>query len=675
MAQITGNELRKKYLEFFKNREHVEVPSAPMVPQNDPTTLFTSSGMQPMIPYLLGESHPEGTRIVDSQRCFRAEDIEEVGDNRHTTAFEMLGNWSLGDYFKKEQLTWIFEFLTKEVGLNPQKLFVTVFKGDQDATIVDDSGAKSSLGKDEEAITIWKELFKQHGINAEYVDDADQNGMQGGRIFGYPVKKNWWSRSGIPSKMPPGEPGGPDSEIFYEFDHVEHDPAFGEQCHVNCDCGRYLEIGNSVFMQFQKQDDGTFKELEQKNIDFGGGLERMLAAVYDNPDVFLTDLFWPVIQQIEHLSHQKYAGDSQKAYRIIADHLKAAVMLASDGVIPSNKAQGYMMRRLIRRAVGAGRTLGLTENFTQEIVPLIQDMYKVQYPQVTDAHILEVIQEEETKFRKTLDNALSAVSEFWEKLDKIMGPVPEKDLTDPNSESVKHLAKTAFDFYQSHGLPSDIFFDELNKWMKVTLEARQALQEEFFKLFQAHQDLSRTASAGMFKGGLAEHSEQIIQYHTTTHLLQQALRDVLGEHVVQRGSNITNERLRFDFTSNERLTQDQIKRVEEIVNQKIQAKIPVYFQNMPLEIARQTGAIGLFGEKYPDIVKVYTIGPQPQSGRVGESIEDVGEVVPRASVYSREFCGGPHVSNTSEIRGTFKIQKDEKIAKDVVRIKAVLIRP
>lgn len=648
MSQITGNELRKKYIEFFKNKQHVEVPSAPMVPQNDPTTLFTSSGMQPMIQYLLGEVHPEGTRIVDSQRCFRAEDIEEVGDNRHTTAFEMLGNWSLGDYFKKEQLTWIFEFLTKEVGLDPTKLYVTVLRGDPETTVIDENGNKSILAKDEETIALWKELFTKHGIKAEYVDNSPEFGMQNGRIFGYPVKKNWWSRSGVPSKMPPGEPGGPDAEIFYEFTHVEHDQSYGQNCHVNCDCGRYMEIGNSVFMQYQKQEDGSFKELSQKNIDFGGGLERMLAASYNNPDVFTTDLFSPIINKIEHLSGVKYYTESQKLFRIVADHLKAATMLASDGVIPSNKAQGYMMRRLIRRAIGAGRSLGITDNFTSQIIPVIQSMYSTQYPQMNNSEIINIIEEEEIKFRKTLDSALEEVNKILK-----IGLTNEQ------------IAQQAFTLYQSNGLPSDIFLDEYEKKFasSFSLEDRQEIQELFDKHFKSHQDLSRSSSAGMFKGGLAEHSDQIIQYHTATHLLQQALRDVLGNHVVQRGSNITNERLRFDFTSNEKLTPDQKKKIEDIVNSKIKECLPVSFQILPLEEAKNSGAIGLFGEKYPDMVKVYSIGPLPE----GEIIRS------REEVYSREFCGGPHVSNTSDIKGIFTIQKDEKISKDIVRIKAVLI--
>jgi alanyl-tRNA synthetase len=648
MSNLTGNQIRQKYLEFFKKRGHVEVPSASLVPQNDPTTLFTSSGMQPMIAYFLGEAHPEGDKIVDSQRCFRAEDIEEVGDNRHTTAFEMLGNWSLGDYFKKDQLNWFFEFLTKEIGLDPKKLYVSVFKGN------------TEIPRDTEAIEIWKEIFAKVGLDAQVVEDAPEKGMQGGRIFLYPEKKNWWSRSGPPSKMPAGEPGGPDSEVFFEFDQIQHDLAFGPVCHVNCDCGRYLEIGNSVFMQYQKQDDGSFKELLQKNIDFGGGLERILAASYNSSDAFVTDLFYPIIQKIEQLASKKYEGKDKKSFQIIADHIKAAVWLASDGVIPSNKAQGYMMRRLIRRSVSAGLNLTINTNFTGEIIPIIQEMYKELYPNVNTPEIHTIITEEESKFRKTLSTALKEATRVIEALNTSV----------INSEEV---AQKAFDLYQSNGLPSDIFLDELDKKVGgLTLDQRQEIQEKFTNLFKAHQDLSRASSAGMFKGGLADHSEIVTQYHTTTHLLHQALRTVLGDHVFQKGSNITAERLRFDFSHSERLTEEQKQKVEQIVNQKIKESLPVYFQIMPLEAGRKTGAIGLFGEKYPDTVKVYSIGPQPKQGTTNKEITSETEIVPRTEVYSREFCGGPHVDNTHDIHGIFKIQKDEKIAKDVVRIKAVL---
>lgn len=655
---MTGNELRQKYLDFFARQGHTIVPSARLVPDNDPTTLFTGSGMQPMLPYLLGEKSPYGSRVVDSQRCFRAEDLEEVGDNRHTTAFEMLGNWSLGDYFKQEQLAWFWEFLTKELSIDPSRLYVSVYEGDQ----------KAGIGRDDEAIKIWEKLFEQVGIKATVVENADQQGMRDGRIFTYPAKKNWWSRSGVPEKMPIGEPGGPDSEVFYEFTDVEHDPAYGEHCHPNCDCGRWIEIGNNVFMQYQKQDDGSFKELPQRNIDFGGGLERMLAAMKDTPDVFKTDLFWPILAKVEQISGKKYDGENQYAYRVIADHLKAAVWLASDGVYPSNKMQGYVLRRLIRRAIRFGRTLEIAKPFTAEVVAAVQDIYREQYPQVANQEISSIISDEELKFLKTLDRGLREVQKF---VDSVNG---QKLPTD-------EVAAKAFDYYQTLGLPVDIFIDELISRGKInySIDERQEIVAESQKLFEVHQELSRQGSVGMFKGGLGSTGDKEIQYHTATHLLQQALRDVLGETVIQRGSNITAERLRFDFSAQNRLTEDQKRQVEEIINQKISEKLPVSFTVLPLPEAEKSGAIHAFGEKYGDAVKVYSIGGSVVGRRdkgEGGSLELAGEsneIAPRSEVYSREFCGGPHVANTAEIKGAFKIQKDEKISRDVVRIKAILV--
>lgn len=654
---MTGSQLRQKYLEFFAKQGHKILPSASLVPDNDPTTLFTGSGMQPMLPYFLGEVHPEGNRIVDSQRCFRAEDLEEVGDNRHTTAFEMLGNWSLGDYFKKEQLHWFWEFLTKEVGIDPRNLYVTVFAGDE----------KAGIGRDDEAIAIWQELFKAADIEAKLVDDAEVRGMQGGRIFAYPAKKNWWSRSGTPDKMPTGEPGGPDSEVFYEFDEVAHDPAYGEHCHVNCDCGRYLEIGNNVFMQFKKMSDGSFEELPQKNIDFGGGLERVLAAATDTSDVFKTDLFWPIIEKIKEVSGKPYEGDYQYAYRVISDHLKAAVWLASDGVVPSNKMQGYVMRRLIRRAVRFGRALEINKPYTAEVVGVIQNMYSDQYPQVLQSQVAQSISEEEVKFLQTLDRGLREVQ-------KVV------DTLDGSKLAIDDVAARAFDFYQTLGLPVDIFIDELMSrgGVDYSIDERQEIAAKAQQLFSEHQELSRQGSAGMFKGGLGGHSSKEIQYHTATHLLQQALRDVLGDTVQQRGSNITTERLRFDFTSERRLTPEEKQEVENIVNQKIAAKLPVSFRILPLAEAQNSGSIGLFGEKYGETVKVFSIGGSIEGKRVSGEVEglelagEADDIAPRDEVYSREFCGGPHVANTAEIKGTFKIKKDEKVSRDVVRIKAVL---
>lgn len=650
---MTLNELRSKYLEFMKSKGHVVVPSASLVPQNDPTTLFTSSGMQPMITYLLGEKHPEGNRIADSQKCFRAEDIDEVGDNRHTTMFEMLGNWSLGDYFKQEQLEWIFEFVVKELELDPQRIYASVYSGDSTQTVITKDGEKP-LEQDQEAIEILQKIFQKSGISADYksfgsVDQGHKQGMGDARIFGY-SKKNWWSRAGAPDKMPSGEPGGPDSEIFYDFG-TPHDSTFGEHCHPNCDCGRFLEIGNSVFMQYRKREDGKFEELPHKNIDFGGGLERMLAVNQGIQDVFLTSAFKQIIEQLENLSGRKYADiEYTKHFRIISDHLKAAAHLAADGVIPSNKMQGYMMRRLIRRAVSSGNNLSLNDNFVSQIIEIIQNIYQNHYPEIVAQHVNEVISQEEQKFRKTLQSGLNQFQKEYKK----EFSNHTKDLT--------YMADKAFDYHQSLGIPSDIFIDWINAYNPYTLEERQEIQEKITELLNKHQELSRASSAGMFKGGLAEHSDITTQYHTATHLLHQALRDVLGKHVVQKGSNITAERLRFDFTNNERLNSDQISLVEEIVNQKIKESLPVYMQQLSREEGYTSGAIGLFGEKYPDIVNVYTVGQKPINN----------ETVNRDSVFSREFCGGPHVSNTSEIKGTFKIKKDEKIAKDVVRIKAIL---
>jgi alanyl-tRNA synthetase len=662
---MTINELRQKYLDYFKDKDHATIPSASLVPQNDPTTLFTSSGMQPMLNYFLGEKHPLGQRIVDSQKCFRAEDIDEVGDNRHTTCFEMLGNWSFGDYFKKEQLEWILHFLIEELKLDPQKMYVTVYSGDQKQTIVTKTG-EQELVQDQEAINILQKIFKKYDIDATYKSygsekDASQQGMDDHRIFGY-NKKNWWSRTGTPDKMPPGEPGGPDSEIFYDFG-TSHDSAFGEYCHPNCDCGRFLEIGNSVFMQYRKREDGKLEDLLNKNIDFGGGLERILAAAEKKEDIFLTNSHYPVIQKLEQLSGKKYSDEKfTKHFRIIADHLKASVMLASDGVVPSNKMQGYMMRRLIRRAVASGISLELNSDFTKEIVQIVQKMYQGQYPEVTNPQIEQIITEEESKFRKILKKGLTQFN---------------KDFTnnlEPQINNFEYIAQAIFNYHQSLGIPSDIVLDWIHNSHPYTLEQRQEIQEFVSSHFAKHQELSRTASAGMFKGGLADNSEKVTQYHTATHLLQQALRDVLGDHVYQKGSNITAERLRFDVSHSERLTPEQKEQIEQIVNQKIAQKLPVYAQEVSLEVAKNSGAIGLFGEKYTEIVKVYSIGLEANTGDSerlhGE--QAAPELLPRDQVYSREFCGGPHVSNTAEIEGVFGIVKDEKVGKDTLRIKAIL---
>ena len=588
-------DVRKKYIEFFKARGHVEIPSAPLVPENDPTTLFTSSGMQPLIPYLLGQKHPLGKRLVNSQRSFRAADIDEVGDNRHTTFFEMLGNWSLGDYFKKEQLPWIWEFLTKELELDPQRLYVSVFKGNK------------SVPKDTESIEIWKELFAKVGIDAIVGEPASSAGA---RIFLYDARKNWWSRSGEPDKMPAGEPGGPDSEIFFDFQKPMH-----EGCHPNCNCGRFMEIANSVFMQYQKQADGSLKELSQKNVDFGGGLERLVAVTEQTSDVFKTDLFLPMIHVLEKVSGNKY-GDETRAMQIISDHIKGAVMMMADGVTPSNKAQGYILRRLIRRALLHGRKLNFSA--IEALIPAIEEIYKSKYPQAT-----VLLQEEALRFGKTLERGLSEIEK-----------IPALD------------GKIAFTLYETYGFPWEMTVEIAKE--KGTLVERTQFEEEFKK----HQDLSRSAAKGMFKGGLADTSVQTTRLHTAHHLLLVALQKIVDPTIHQRGSNITVQRLRMDFNLARKVTPDELREVEKLVNEKIKEDLNVERVEMFREEAEKTGAQMEFGHKYPDRVSVYFVGP-------------------RDHYFSAEFCGGPHVTHTGEI-GEFKILKEESPGSGIRRIYAVV---
>lgn len=619
-------DVRKKYLAFMEQRAHAIVPSSSLLPENDPTTLFTGSGMQPLVPYLLGKEHPLGTRIVNSQKCFRQMDIEEVGDNRHTTFFEMLGNWSFGDYFKKDQLNWFFTFLTDRtegLGLEPEKLFVTVFSGDE----------KNNIDRDDESVKIWQNLFATKGIEAKDFHigkeaDGALLGMQGGRIFYYDAKKNWWSRSGIPENMPAGEPGGPDSEVFYDFG-TDHNPAFGEHCHPNCDCGRFLEIGNSVFMQYVKLEDGTFGLLPKKNVDFGGGLERLTAVSHNSSDIFLS-AHGPILSHLERASEKKYGAiaSETKAFRIIADHIKGAVFLIGDGALPANSDAGYVTRRLLRRAVRYADTLGIPEGVISEASEAVGDMYHDQYPEIhlKKDFIKDAISNEEERFRKTLTRGLKE----FEKL-SLQGNLSGKE---------------AFVLFTTYGFPLEMTV-ELAQEKNASVDTA-----EFEILMKQHQAESRTGAEQKFKGGLADHSDQVVKYHTATHLLNQALRDVLGNHVFQKGSNITGERLRFDFSHSEKLSNDEIKRVEIIVNEKIEEDLPVIQTDMSLAEAKKRGAIGVFDKKYEDVVRVYSIG-------------DNGHP------YSMELCGGPHVEHTG-ILGHFTIQKEEAVAAGIRRIKATL---
>ncbi len=597
---MTINDIRKSYLDFFEAQSHAVVPSSNIVPENDPTTLFTGSGMQPMVPYLLGETHPKGTRIVDSQKCFRTQDIEEVGDNRHTTFFEMLGNWSLGDYFKKDQLTWLFTFLTSELGLPAERLYATVFSGNK------------SLGidQDDESVDIWKKLFSDAGVRAEAKKHAEEKGMQGGRIFYYDETKNWWSRAGVPDNMPPGEPGGPDSEVFYDFgeDRGFHELSEwkDQPCHVNCDCGRFIEIGNSVFMEFQKQEDGSFEPLAHKNVDFGGGLERIGAAVLDNPDVFRTTGFMPIIRFLEEKTKRSYDEiEVQHSFRVIADHVRAAVMMASDGVRPSNKEQGYFLRRVIRRGIRYAKLVNIDESILSDLVPIVAKIYADVYPEVAvnAQELATVLSQEEAKFSKALDRGLAEI----EKLPKIDGVM-------------------AFKLYETYGFPFELT-------QEIAAERGQPLERrEFDDARAAHAKKSRTASAGRFKGGLQDSSEITTQYHTATHLLHAALRKVLGDHVQQKGSHITAERARFDFSHGQALSEDELNAVESQINKWIAAALPMTAQTLLKQTALKAGALAFFVEKYPDEVTVYTIGKDPDTDWI-----------------SKELCGGPHVENTGEI--------------------------
>ena len=626
---MTISEIREKYLQFYAAHGHVIISSSSLVPDNDPTTLFTGSGMQPIVPYLLGEKHPRGTRLADSQKCFRSQDIDEVGDNRHTTFFEMLGNWSLGDYFKKEQISWMFEFLTKEIGLNPKQLYITVFRGND------------LIARDTESVELWKAQFKSVGIDAVDVDFAEKEGMQDGRIFYYNEKKNWWSRSGVPERMPVGEPGGPDTEMFWDFG-IElgmHEVSEwkDEPCHVNCDCGRFAEIGNNVFMQYRKTETG-FEELPQQNVDFGGGLERVAFAQNNDPDMFLIDVFEPARHLLQQLSGKDYKQDQKTTYafRVILDHLRAATFLIGDGVFPSNKDQGYFVRRLIRRSVRFANQLGITNDVCISVASSFIEKYTDAYPllETSKETILAELAKEEKKFKATL---VQGVKKFEELVSRAI---------DSQISGVD-----AFDLLQSSGFPVELT-QELAAERGLTVDIETFKTEK-----EKHQALSRAGSEQKFKGGLADQSDMSVKYHTATHLLHAALRKVLGEEVTQKGSNITPERLRFDFPYPEKMTDEQVIEVERIINEVISKKLSVHFEMLTLDEAKKRGAIGLFADKYAEVgdkLKVYFVGDEPSG-----------------TYFSSEVCGGPHVLNTGEL-GKFRVLKEESIGSGLRRIKAVL---
>ena len=579
-------EIRNKYLNFFKKHGHAVIPSAPLIPENDPSVLFTTAGMQPLVPYLLGEKHPAGKRLTDYQKCVRTNDIEEVGDNRHLTYFEMLGNWSLGDYFKEEAVSMSFEFLTKELGIPAEKISVTCFAGDEDAP------------RDEVTAECWRKA----GIPDE-------------RIYFYGKDDNWWIA---------GEDGpcGPDTEMFYD---TGKEPC-SENCQPSCDCGKYVEIWNNVFMEYYKSKDGKYSKLKQQNVDTGMGLERITFLLQGKTTPFDTELFAPVMEKLESL--QKV--DDIKSRRIIAEHLRSSMMIISDGGRPSNIDRGYILRRLIRRMTIHLNKLQISLDELGELIELDIDILKEMYPELDKNRdtIKQVILEEKDKFVKTLSHGEKEFEKAIQRLKQ-----ENKDTID---------GQTIFKLYETYGFPPEITSDLAEEQgFKIDMT-------EFDKLFKEHQDKSRMGSEQKFKGGLADQNEQTIKYHTATHLLHKALQIVLGDHAKQKGSNITTERLRFDFSHPEKMTKEQLQQVEDIVNEKIKEDLPVTCEEMTVEEAKKAGATGLFENKYGEKVKVYTIGD-----------------------FSKEICGGPHVKHTGEL-GKFKILKEESSSAGVRRIKAIL---
>lgn len=659
---MNAQEIRQKYLEFFESRGHAVIPRAPVVLYNDPTTLFTGSGMQPMIPYLLGHAHPKGNRLVDSQTCLRAQDIEDIGDNRHTTFFEMLGNWSLGDYFKAQQIEWMFEFLTDVVGLDASKLYVTCFIG----------APQYDIPKDIEAAEVWQGLFKKINISSDMADigseeDGYARGIQEGeRIFFYDGSKNWWSRNGGPETTPIGDPCGPDSEMFYDFG-TPHNPEYGEYCHPNCDCGRFMEIGNNVFMAYRKEGEGKFVPLEKPNIDHGSGLERIAAAAINNPDVFKISLMLPIVQKLEEMSGKKYDSHTE-SMRVIADHLRAATFMAVDGVVPSNKTQGYVMRRLMRRAIRFAFELGIEQNFLEQIVPVIADLYENDYPEVKENRekVIEVLVKEEKAFRQTLRKGLQVFERMLQTSAAAgySGGTARPDFEGTGSDGKKYYGEVKaingeafFVLYDTYGFPIELTHEEATK---RGLELEKEWKPQFEAKMAEQRQRSQTAAKGTFKGGLGGQTLQHKKYHTATHLMYQSLRTVLGDHVIQHGSNITEERLRFDFSHPDKMTSEQIKTVEDMVNEQIGKDLKVTWEEHPTDIAiNELHVLGAFGDRYGDVVKCYRMQAEDSD-----------------KPFSFEICGGPHVDHTAQLAEDgkkFKITKEESSSSGIRRIKAVLI--
>lgn len=644
---MNSHDLRRRFIDFFVQKHgHAEISGASLIPENDPTVLFTTAGMHPLVPYLMGEPHPAGRRLVDVQKSLRTDDIDEVGDTTHLTFFEMCGNWSLGDYFKKEAIEWSYEFLTWPLekgglGLNPDRLHVTCFEGDEDAP------------RDEEAARAWESL----GFTRSEEAHAGSRRL----IYFYEKKKNWWGPAGQTG------PCGPDTEMFYdkcpELPYFEHRPGAstesiqrtplkegGGRCHPNCDCGRYVEIWNDVFMQYNKTGDGTFVPLAQQNVDTGLGLERVAAILQKVSNVFETDLFRPLVDKIAELAGKpitEFSEEEVVSLRIIADHLRAATFVLADprAVRPSNTDQGYVLRRLIRRAIRHGKKLSIEDFFTVTLADAVIAHYQEAYPELarTEDFIRSQLQKEEAQFHSTLAQGEKVAREnFQAKRETIQAfKKAHPDEIFPGENIFN--GKIAFELSATYGFPPEIT-EEIAKEYGFEID-----WDGYKKSEKEHQEKSRAGAAQRFHGGLADNHEETVKLHTATHLLHQALRDVLGDHVYQQGSNITQERLRFDFTHPEKLTPEQIKAAEDRVNEAVQADVPVYYEMMTVEDAKKVRAIGLFPDRYDEKIKVYTMGK-----------------------YSREICGGPHVQHTG-VLGKFKIQKEESCGAGLRRIKAVVV--
>jgi alanyl-tRNA synthetase len=637
---MKASEIRSKYLEFMTQKGYRLVAPVGLTIHDDPTTLFTGSGMQPMVPYLLGQKHPEGNQLTNSQPCIRTQDIDEVGDNRHTTFFEMLGDWSLDGFSKKQQIERLFEFLTETLKLDPKKLFVTCFIGD----------AEHGIPRDDETATAWQKVFSEHGIDAKLAEigsaaNGDKRGIKPGeRIFFYDDHENWWSRNGGINTTPHGDPCGPDNEVFYDFGEANHDETFGKS-HPASDGGRFMEICNKVWMQYQRQQDGSFVELERGKVDFGGGLSRLAAAANGSPDIFTTDLYQPIIARLEQLSGATYQ-DNQAAMRVIADHLTGAVWLFGQGLTASNKEQGYVLRRLVRRAIMRASDLGIGGGLAK-IASIITDIYADAYSELASRsnEITTALAQEEATFRKTLDRG---VRQF----DRIVGQTGYEQIDDEELVASRHTMTGVelFKLQDTYGFPLELSIEEAERrGIKLSPDWRA----EFDTALEHQRATSQTANKGEFKGGLTGDSAIHTKYHTATHMLGAALRQVLQSDANQRGSNINDQRLRLDFTYPTKLTPDQITAVEDLVNQKIAENLPVSFSEYDTDYALDTlHAVGEFRDKYDKKVIVYTIGDPDEP-------------------FSADICGGPHVSQTGEL-GHFEIVKEESSSAGVRRIKAIL---